>query len=60
MRFRQVSAHIYSLRAWIIVPIHVWLVKDQEGLTLVDAGISPMTRGILRAVERIGHGPIQQ
>ncbi len=60
MRFRQVSEHIYALRAWMIVPIHVWLVKDTDGLSLVDAGISPMTRGILQAAERVGHGPIKR
>ncbi|TVR89717.1 MAG: MBL fold metallo-hydrolase [Spirochaetaceae bacterium] len=60
MKVQRVSEHIYSLRAWMIVPIHVWLVQGKEGLTLVDAGVSPMTKGIMRAVEHIGHGPIQR
>jgi glyoxylase-like metal-dependent hydrolase (beta-lactamase superfamily II) len=58
MKFRQVSEHIFALSTWMIVPIHVWLVKNEGGLTLVDGGIGPMARGILRAVDRINRGPI--
>ncbi len=60
MRLRQISEHIYSLGTWMVVPIHVWLVRDGEGITLVDAGIGPMARGIRRAVDRIGHGAISR
>ena len=58
MKFSQVSEHIYSLSIWMIVPIHVWLVRQEDGMTLVDAGVPPMARGIQREVQRIGNGPI--
>ncbi|MFP4212220.1 MAG: MBL fold metallo-hydrolase [Alkalispirochaeta sp.] len=60
MTFRQVSDHIYALSVRVIVPIHVWLVRAADGLTLVDAGIGLMGRGILRTVEELGHGPIRR
>jgi glyoxylase-like metal-dependent hydrolase (beta-lactamase superfamily II) len=60
MKIRQVSDHIYALSTWVIIPIHVWLVRAAEGLTLVDAGIGPMAGGILRTVDQLGHGPIRR
>jgi len=60
MKVRQVSDNIYALSTWVIVPIHVWLVRAADGLTLVDAGIGPMARGILRVAEQLGHGPIRR
>lgn len=60
MKLTQISPHIWSLRLWFGIPIHVWLVRDSEGLTLVDAGIPPMARGILRTIDRLGVGPLRQ
>lgn len=60
MKLTSVSPHIWSLRLWFGIPIHVWLVRDDDGLTLVDAGISPMSRGILRTIDRIGAGPLRR
>lgn len=55
----QISEHIWSLKTWMVIPIHVWLVADEIGVTLVDAGISPMAKGILKNIERIQRGPLQ-
>lgn len=35
----------------MLIPVHVWVVVDDEGLTLVDAGISSMSNGILQFMD---------
>ncbi len=45
---------------WMIIPIHVWLVKDREGVTLVDAGIPIMANGILKAINKLNIGPLSR
>lgn len=60
MKLERVSKHIWSLKAWVVIPIRVWLVRDCDGVTLVDAGISTMARGILRTIERLNAGPLQR
>lgn len=55
----QISEHIWSLRTWMVIPIHVWLVADENGVTLVDAGISSMAKGILKNIEGIQRGTLQ-
>ena len=60
MKVRKISEHIYSLGIWIVIPIHVWIVVEDDGLTLVDAGIGPMARGILRFVDRLGKGKLKR
>jgi glyoxylase-like metal-dependent hydrolase (beta-lactamase superfamily II) len=58
MRIERISEHIWSLRIWMLIPVHVWLVADEDGLTLVDAGISGMSKGILNTIEKLGKGPL--
>lgn len=60
MRTTQLSPHIWSVRAWVGFSIHVWLVAEPDGVTLVDAGIPLMTKAITRAVEQMGAGPIRR
>ncbi|TGA95683.1 MBL fold metallo-hydrolase [Sporolactobacillus shoreae] len=60
MKIRQISEHIWSLQTWVLIPITVWIVADEKGVTLVDAGISGMTKGILRFIEAIDHGSLHQ
>ena len=38
MRVEKISEHIWSLKAWMFIPIHVWVVEEKDGVTLVDAG----------------------
>lgn len=59
MKVEQISEHIWSLKTWMLIPIHVWLVADENGVTLVDAGISPMAKGIIKNIEEIQRGPLQ-
>mgnify|MGYP001312257373 CR=1 FL=1 len=60
MKLERVSEHIWSLKTWIIVPVRVWLVADQTGITLVDAGLSYMARPILQYIERLQAGPLKR
>lgn len=58
MKITQISDHIWSLKIWIVIPIHVWIVINEEGVTLVDAGIPFMAKGILNFIEKLNAGPL--
>ena len=60
MKMSRISEHIWSLKSWVFIPIHVWLVVEEDGVTLVDAGIPQMAKGILKAVDQIGAGPLKR
>lgn len=60
MKMTRISEHVWSLRSWLIIPFHVWLVVDGEGVTLVDAGIPFMSKGILSRIESLNAGPLQR
>jgi glyoxylase-like metal-dependent hydrolase (beta-lactamase superfamily II) len=58
MKITQISDHIWSLKIWIVIPIHVWVVVDEDGVTLVDAGLPFMAKGILTFIEQLNVGPL--
>lgn len=60
MKATQVSEHIWSLSTWMLFPIRVWIVVDQEGVTLIDAGIPSMAKGILQFIDQLGKGPLKR
>jgi len=61
MKVTQISEHVWSLKIWLIIPVHVWLVKDDNGgFTLVDAGIPLMANGILARLESLGGGSLER
>jgi glyoxylase-like metal-dependent hydrolase (beta-lactamase superfamily II) len=60
MKLVQISDHIWSLKLWMLIPLHVWIVKEETGVTLVDAGIPMMAKGILKAINQLQAGPLQQ
>ena len=60
MKVTRVSEHIWSLSTWLLFPITVWLVREEDGITLVDAGLSPMAKGIRAAIESVGAGPLKR
>lgn len=60
MKIDQISDHIWSLRTWMIVPIHVWVVVEEDGVTLVDAGLPLMAKGIVTFIERLNAGPLKR
>ncbi|QUG40068.1 MBL fold metallo-hydrolase [Psychrobacillus sp. INOP01] len=60
MQVKKISEHIWSLKMWVIIPIHVWIVVDEEGITLVDAGMPIMTKGIMNFMEQLNAGTLQR
>ena len=57
---KKVSEHIWSLKIWVGFRIHVWLVVDKDGVTLVDAGISIMSNTIMKQIESLNAGPLKR
>ncbi|SFL65417.1 Glyoxylase, beta-lactamase superfamily II [Paenibacillus sp. 1_12] len=53
MKIVQISEHIWACKIWLIIPITVWIVKSESGLSLVDAGIPLMAGGLLKQMERM-------
>lgn len=60
MKAKQVSEHVWSLKSWLLIPIHVWVVVDEDGVTLVDAGIQSMAKGILKFIEKLQAGNLKR
>lgn len=67
MKVRQVSEHIWAASVSLVIfPVAVWLVAEADdadgggGVTLVDAGLPFMAKGILRAVDDIDAGPLRR
>lgn len=60
MRIKQISKHIWSLHTWIIIPFHVWLVAEEDGLTLIDAGLPFMHSSIMKRAASLQAGPIKR
>ena len=60
MKVKKVSEHIWSLKTWMLIPIHVWLVADEEGVTLVDAGMPMMAKGIMKYMNQLEAGPLRR
>ncbi|GGA34037.1 MBL fold metallo-hydrolase [Psychrobacillus lasiicapitis] len=60
MKVEKVSEHIWSLKKWMIVPIHVWVVLDEDGVTLVDAGMPFMANTIKKFIKQLNAGPLKR
>ena len=60
MKAEKISEHIWSLKTWMFVPIHVWVVVDEEGVTLVDAGMPLMAKGIIKFIKQLNAGPLKR
>jgi|SRR5699024_5414383 len=60
MKIDHISDHIWSLKTWMIIPIHVWIVVEEDGVTLVDAGLPLMAKGILKFIEQLNAGPLKR
>lgn len=59
MKAEHISEHVWSLKAWVI-PIHVWIVIEEDGFTLVDAGIPMMAKGIMKFIKQLNAGPLRR
>ncbi|KEO81388.1 MBL fold metallo-hydrolase [Tumebacillus flagellatus] len=61
MKVEQISKHIWSLQTWRLLRCTVWVVAEEDGLTLVDAGMPFMAKGILAFLEQMKHlGPLKR
>lgn len=60
MKIEQISPHIWCIRSWMLIPLRVWLVVEEDGVTLVDAGMPFMAKGIRKAIDGLGAGPLKQ
>lgn len=60
MKLTKISPHIWQVRLSLFAQVHVWLVADQGGLTLVDSGFGVMARSVLRAVRLTKAGPLER
>lgn len=59
MKATRISEHIWSLKIWLLIPIHVWIIVDKDGVTLIDAGISTMAKPIMNFIRKLDAGPLQ-
>lgn len=60
VKVNRISEHIWSLKIWIGIPIHIWLAVDRDGVTLIDAGISLMSKSIIKQIIALEAGPLKQ
>ena len=63
MKIKQISENIWSIRSWMIwlvIPVQVWGVVEEDGVTLVDAGLPKMAKGILGFIEQLNAGPLKR
>lgn len=60
MNLLKITPHIWQVRLTFFAQVHVWLVADDEGLTLVDSGFAVMSRDLLRAVRSAQAGPLKR
>lgn len=59
MKIVQISEHVWKCSIWMIIPVSVWVVKSDEGLTLVDTGISSMAGGLQKCFKKL-NAPLQR
>nr|WP_221401450.1 MBL fold metallo-hydrolase [Paenibacillus phyllosphaerae] len=43
----------------MIIPVQVWVVVEEDGVVLVDAGIPSMAGGIMKFIEKLNAGPLK-
>src|SRR5690554_7755628 len=60
MKAEHISEHVWSLKTWMIIPIHVWIVIEEDGVTLVDAGMPMMAKGIMKFIKQLNAGPLRR
>lgn len=60
MKLEQISEHIWCIKAWLLIPVRIWIVKEDDGVTLVDAGMPFMTRRIVAFIRQLQLGPLKQ
>lgn len=59
MKKIKISENVLKLKSWYGIPISVWLVKDRDDIYLIDAGISLMSKEIIKAIKSFGTGNLK-
>lgn len=60
MRVKPITESVRSAGVWVGLPIYVWMIAEEDGVTLVDTGMSFMAKGILKAIEDMNAGPLKR
>jgi len=55
MKIKQLSPHIYKLEKWVGIKISMWIVLDNEGITLIDTGLKFMGNKLQKMLEKQGN-----
>jgi len=55
MKVSRISEHITKLEAWCFFKISAWLVQADDGVFIVDTGMSFMGERLLREAEKLGN-----
>ncbi|WP_027410718.1 MBL fold metallo-hydrolase [Anoxybacteroides tepidamans] len=54
MKVLKVSPHIYKLESWFLLKMSAWIVRDDDGVYIVDTGMEFMGKRILKEAEKLG------
>lgn len=60
MKVEKISEHIWCIKTWLLIPVRVWAVLEEDGVTLVDAGMPFMAKGIAAFLKKEGAGPLKR
>ncbi|UHA72217.1 MBL fold metallo-hydrolase [Paenibacillus sp. 481] len=60
LKIERVSEHIWSIKTWLLIPIRVWVVVSEDGVTLVDGGMPFMAKGIMKFIDSLNAGPLRR
>ena len=60
MKAIQISEHIWALKTWRLLQCRVWAVFEQDGISLVDAGMPFMAKEILAFLDRFPETPVKR
>ena len=60
--FQSVTPHIWRMQLWYtVMPVNVWLVREDDGWTLIDAGAKPHAEKLIRAIlTQLNGWPLQR
>ncbi|MFC4736317.1 MBL fold metallo-hydrolase [Bacillus daqingensis] len=54
MKWKHVSDHAGKLEAWVVLKMSAWAVRGDDGIYIVDTGLSFMAPKLLKEAEKLG------
>lgn len=54
MKIKQLSPHVIKCETWIGIKISMWIVLDNDGITLIDTGLKFTQRQLQKTFARQG------